>query len=482
LEHVTRFGEPGQGLQGEHVRSVHIDFREDRLTSDAGFLALREVLERLGLIAWLVTRLEDPRDQERVIHSLASLLRARLLMLSQGWLDANDVDVLRQDPAFRVAVSDHRGQRPLRKDQLPSVSTMVRLPAMLSSDANVDVLHRALAVLAGQGRPGRPEDREPVVVDFDSLPIEVHGHQPGSAYSGQYGYRAYHPLVATIGEDGDFVGAWLRPGNAHTAHGAEHVIPQTVKWVTRTVAPVSAVRFDAGFPAGSLLDVLEERGIHYVARIRCNNVLSKLAGWSRLPLLSPPTEEPLVRLRELSYKAGSWSRERRIVHISIQEPGELVSRDFFLVTSLTPEDQPRDKLLALYRRRGLAEDNLGQWLGAVTPSLCSTNRPKSHIGQRPVAKRADPVDAAAVNEVHLLMTLLASNLLCVLRRLDAVEDEARPRLTTVRERLLKVGARAVLSARRVRFVIARSSRPRWRWLWARLAELAPSGPLVPDTS
>lgn len=79
-------------------------------------------------------------------------------------------------------------------------------------------------------------------------------------------------------------------------------------------------------------------------------------------------------------------------------------------------------------------------------------------------------------------TLLASNLLCVQRRVETARDEARPRLTTTRERLLKVGARATLSARQATFVIAGSARARWRWMWSRLAELKLSGLLAWDTS
>jgi len=462
--------------------SVCVDSRDDRVTSDAGFLPLRETLHRLGLVDWLTDRLVDPRNPELTTHSFSSLVRTRLLMLAQGWQDDRHIDLLRNDPAFRLAVADRRGVRPLRDDDIPSVSTMSRLSATLSYDANIEVLREALLVVAGQGRPGTPQDREPVVVDVDSLVFEVYGQQPGSAYNGQYGHRAYHPLLATIGEDGDMVGAWLRPGNAHTAAGADQLIPGIVADVERHVAPVRAVRFDAGFPAGHLLDVLDGHDIHHVARIRNNQVLSGLAGWSRLPMLPPPTEGPRLRFRELTYRAGSWTRDRRIVHVNIQEPGELVSRDFFLVTSIAVEDLSASELLGLYRRRGLAEDNFGQWLNAVPPSMSSTNRPKSHVGGLEVAKKAVPVDAVAVNEANLLQSLLASNLLCVLRRLERGRDEVRHRLTTTRERLLKVGARATLSARRATFFIAGSARARWRWLWARLVELEPTGVLAWDTS
>ncbi|HEX8132893.1 MAG TPA: hypothetical protein VF880_05640 [Actinomycetes bacterium] len=43
-------------------RSLAIEARPERLSRDAGAVLLREILERTGIIAWLVARLADPRD------------------------------------------------------------------------------------------------------------------------------------------------------------------------------------------------------------------------------------------------------------------------------------------------------------------------------------------------------------------------------------------------------------------------------------
>ncbi len=64
-----------------------------------------------------------------------------------------------------------------------------------------------------------------LTLDLDSFPHVVHGHQPGSAYNAHYHARCFHPLVASV--DGRyFLGAQLRPGNVHTAHGGlDFVLP-----------------------------------------------------------------------------------------------------------------------------------------------------------------------------------------------------------------------------------------------------------------
>ena len=93
--------------------SLRIEGRPERLTSEAGAIVLREVMERVGIIEWLDERLLDPRKPELITHPLPELMRTSLLLLAQGWRDQDDTDALRDDAAFRLAVSDRRGLGPL---------------------------------------------------------------------------------------------------------------------------------------------------------------------------------------------------------------------------------------------------------------------------------------------------------------------------------------------------------------------------------
>ena len=61
-------------------RSIKVQEGDDRLTSDAGFLLLREADHRLGLIESLARELRDPRQQELVRYTLPELLRERICM------------------------------------------------------------------------------------------------------------------------------------------------------------------------------------------------------------------------------------------------------------------------------------------------------------------------------------------------------------------------------------------------------------------
>ena len=152
-----------------------------------------------------------------------------------------------------------------------------------------------------------------LVIDIDSLPVEVHGEQPGSAWNGYYHRRVYHPIVASAGEMGDILDLRLREGQVHTADGGLEFVLEVLERAEGRLCGKPSVRFDAGYPGELLMAALEERGTHYVARVRNNAVLKRDAVvWDALHS-GLPAGEPRTWVCESSYPAGSWSRSRRVV-------------------------------------------------------------------------------------------------------------------------------------------------------------------------
>ena len=96
-------------------RSLSIETRPERLSADTGALAQREIMQRCGIIDWLIGRLHDPRHPGSIHYPLSDLLRTRLLLLGQGWRDQSDADRLRQDPSLRVASESRRVRWPWRR-------------------------------------------------------------------------------------------------------------------------------------------------------------------------------------------------------------------------------------------------------------------------------------------------------------------------------------------------------------------------------
>jgi hypothetical protein len=90
-------GEELSLFRPEFNGSIRVEARAERLTSDAGVVLLREVLERLGITSWLAERLVDSRRPDLITHPLAELLNTSVLLLAQGWRDQDDADALRDD-------------------------------------------------------------------------------------------------------------------------------------------------------------------------------------------------------------------------------------------------------------------------------------------------------------------------------------------------------------------------------------------------
>jgi len=463
-------------------RSIQIEVRPEQISSDAGGLVLREVDERLGITPWLTRRLRDPRSSSSVLHPLRELLRTVLLLYGQGWRDQDDATQLCDDPVLRVAVSDRRGVRPLeaefgQPEGLASQPTLSRLVKLLSTRRNRSVLQRGLEETAVRRLRATGGLGEPVWLDVDSIGRAVHGHQAGAEYNGHYHATCFHPLVAVLGEQGDIVGAWLRHGRAHTAEGAAAWMVGVVRRLRRRGLRIAGVRLDAGFPGPELLDALEAAHIPYVARLRGNSRLDRLAGeYNLLPWLNPDT--PAERFVEYRYAAKSWSKERRVVTVVVQDLDELVARHFHLIAGGRAEELPPEELLATYRQRGTAEGRFGEWLSTVTPMLSSTTRRKSTYRGAEPAKRTKPRDPFACNEVLLLLSALAYNLVHAVRVLLERATGRGWGLMRVRERALKVAARLVRGGRRLTFVLPRSAARVHQLLWAELAALPPPPPVA----
>ncbi len=90
-------------LPAVHRKKVMAAFDGGRITSDGGVVLLAEAERRLGLVDRLAAVIADGRDPARVIHRLPDILRARILAIACGWEDADDLDTLRSDPAFKLA-------------------------------------------------------------------------------------------------------------------------------------------------------------------------------------------------------------------------------------------------------------------------------------------------------------------------------------------------------------------------------------------
>ena len=441
--------------------AVRVELSGQRTTSDSGALLLREALDNSGVIEALEDNLVDLRNPLRVRHSLASQLRTLVLQRAMGWIDLSDTDSLRRDRLWQLACSDARGTMPLAQDR-PSQATLSRLLTCLGRNDNIDVVHEGLLRLVLWRLTALKNGERPkqLTLDIDGLPIEVHGHQGGSAYHGLYGARIYSPLVASLAETGDMVGGLLREGNAGPAENADTWIPHLVRRLNESTGAQVRVRIDAGFTDNATLEALEECDIEYLGRLRSHSGLQKLAAPHLKRPPGRPPEQPREWCHDLEYQAGSWSAPRRVVLVVQERPDDLLLHAFFLVTNLGKFDWPPEKVLALYRKRGSAEAHMGEVKSALDVHLSSTDRGASTVQ-----------GVMARNEVSLLLSLYAYQVLHGLRCLLERQTRQGWSLSRMREQVLKVAATLRLHARRITVHLGAAADKWWPTLLKGLPKL-----------
>jgi hypothetical protein len=290
-----------------------------------------------------------------------------------------------------------------------------------------------------------------LVLDIDSSLSPTYGAQEGTAYNGHFACTCYHPLFV-FNQDGDLERCALRPGNVHSAHGWRDVLdPVVARYRDRDLHRL--LRGDAAFALPDVYEYLEAEGFQYAIRLPANQVLQNRIA----RLLTRPVGRPPHYVRRFyasfRYQAQSWSRARRVVAKVEWHPGELYPRVGFIVTNLR---RPARKVVAFYNGRGTAE----QWIKE---------------GKRAVKWTRLSCMAFRANAVRLQLHALAYNLANFLRTLALPGAIAQWSLTTLREKVVKIGAKVVTHGRYLVFQMAEVAVPRelFRGLLDRIAALRP---------
>ena len=124
-------------------------FDGGRLTSDGGVLLLAQAERAMGICAQLAACIADRRDPARITHKLDDILRARILAICCGYEDADDLDTLRDDPGFRLAL----GKLPGSGAGLASQPTMSRWENAPTTRELVRMMGERSAYIAAVIRP-----------------------------------------------------------------------------------------------------------------------------------------------------------------------------------------------------------------------------------------------------------------------------------------------------------------------------------------
>jgi hypothetical protein len=414
-------------IAGKPVRAA---FDGGRLTSDAGVLVLAEIEHQLKIAERLARCIADLRAPERVHHTIAEMIRFRVLLIAAGYPDANDCDAPRTDPAFRMAV----GRPPESGADLCSQPTMSRLENL----PGVTALKRMMAAMVELFCDSFAEVPRRIVLDIDDTEDRVHGQQELALFHAHYGSRCFLPIHIYEAISGKPVAVILRPGK--TPDGAEvtlllrHVIRRIrARWPKVDIL----VRGDSHYGRPEAMTWCERNRVGYVFGLAGNKaLLARVAGLAEEVGTRRVEGEALKvrRFGELAYAAKTWHVERRVV--ARVEASDRGTDSRFIVTNLA--GTPRWLYEVVYCARGMAE-----------------NLVKAH--KLHLASDRTSCTRATANQFRLVLHTAAYWLLHTLRGLAPKRSFWRDaQFDTLRLALIKVAARITELATRIKLALPSS--------------------------
>ena len=385
--------------------------------------------KRLGVAERLARLIPDRRDPTRITHTFTDMIRARVFAICCGYEDADDLDTLRTDPAFKLAC----GRLPDSGQDLCSQPTLSRLE---NAPRLRDVIRLSYA-LVDAWMDSYAREPEAVTLDIDDTCDVVHGHQQLSLFNAHYDERCFLPIHVYDTERSRPVAVLLRPGK--TPSGAEvraHLRRLVRRIRTRWAKTRILIRGDSHYGRPEAMTWCEDNGLKYVFGLSGSKPLSKKveAVADEVRTKRALDDKDVVRdYAEARHRAGSWNRERRAV--ARIEATRLGLDIRFVVTNI---------------ERGSAE-----WI--YDSLYCARGQAENLIKLHKSQLRSDRTScrSALANQVRLVLHTAAYWLMLAVRdAVPKIRDLAKAEFTTLRLRLLKIAARIVETRHRVRIAFA----------------------------
>ena len=376
---------------------------------------------------------------------MESLVKQRVLGICLGYEDLNDHDELCRDRLMAVLCEsdDVTGERRHRESDrgkaLAGKSTLNRLELAPTEERHkrykkIDADTAGLDALLVDVFLEAYEEEAPieVVLDVDATDDPLHGEQEGRFFHGYYKNYCYLPLYIFCGEH--LLCARLRTADQD---GAQGVVEELEGIVLRIRAQWPGVRVivrgDSGFCRDELMKWCEEEEVDYVLGLsknaRLTRMISEEAEQARR--MHEASGEAERVFKELCYRTvKSWSCERRVVAKAEHLSGGENPR--FIVTSIPVEQ---------WEGRSLYEQG-----------YCARGEMENRIKEQQLGLFADRTSSHQMqaNQLRLYFASYAYVMMQALRRIGLAGTElARAQCTTIREKVLKVGAQIRVSVRKV---------------------------------
>jgi hypothetical protein len=442
-------------------KKLTVDFEGGNQSSDGGLLLLRQAERKLGVCRRVADAMPDRRDASRILHGMFEMVMARVAAIACGHKDAIDLDRLRHDPLMKLAV----GRCPDSGAALASQSTISRLE---NAPSKTDAARLAVALLDQFGTTVTPGKQ--AILDIDDTFCIAHGGQQLAFWNAHHDERGFASMHIYHVASGTPIATILRP--ARTPKGTE--VRTVIKHVTKRLRrhwPNTRIvwRGDSHYGRVEAMEWAEDDGADYIFGLAGNATLDRLVAETADNLRFHHARSSQTKLRtyaSFNYQAGSWKRPRKVVarlECSLQpDAGETTSAGMrqevdirFVVTSLKGKAQHLYE--NVYCQRGQMEN-----LIKLHKAQLASDRMSCH--------------SATANQVRLALHTAAFWLMHGVR---AAIPQASPLATaefaTIRERLIKIGARVIEHIARIRVQLPTSC-PEGALFRAVALGLMPSGP------
>jgi hypothetical protein len=433
-------------------RSLRAQFDEQHGSSDGGAILLKACDAPLGLSERLAACLAERRQEGKIEHTIGDLLRQRIFGIACGYADGNDAARLGNDPIHKLLLD----RDAITGAMLASQPTLSRFENA-ARRADLYRMGEALAecVIARHRRRLARHCRH-ITIDLDPTDDPTHGAQQLTFFNGHYDSWCYLPVAGFVTfnhEPEQYLFTYvLRPGNAPAKLGAVGILRRLLERL-RDAFPRARVlvRLDGGFACGELFDFLERQECDYIVAMAKNQRLARraarLMGTARR--LSKRRGKTAHVYGQTHYAARRWRCQRRVIIKAevVRHPGrEPKMNPRFVITNL--RGSPRRLYEKVYCARGEIENRLKELHHGLEIDRTSCPR-------------------FLANQFRVLLTAAAYVLMQELRRRAGGTTLARAQVSTLRERLLKLGARVERSVRRVVVHLPRTCG--WQNEWRRIA-------------
>jgi hypothetical protein len=446
-------------------KPVTAQFDADDQSSDGGLVLLGALDRGIGLTGRLAKCLLDPREPLKVRHGIPELFRQRVFGIAAGYADGNDAAVVGDDPVMKEVCG-----RKASGEALASQPTLSRFENAFVKGKSTSRLSRArelvrmgheledFVIERHKKRLGRRAKL--LTIDLDPTDDPTHGQQAFTFFNGHYDSWCYLPLLGFLtfnNEPEQFLcESRLRPGNATATRNAFPVLKRLVAKLRQAFpAATIRVRLDGGFACPRTFALLEELGVEYVVGLSGNKRLDRIAGPFRgkARKLHTASGETAVVFGEVLYRPKkkakkkpwlSWPRRRRVVvkaQVVTQHGSEPRDNPRYVVTNMK---QPPEAVYDVYRERGDSENRIKELHHGLELDRTSCS-------------------GFLANQFRVLATAAAYVLFQELRLRMRRTELARATVSTLRDRLLKIGARVVGSVRRL--VLHFPAAHPWKELW-----------------